>query len=575
MRGFFQIVSLLCAVACASVAPKTHAQGTAPLDAAWDLKVPVGMPVAEFEKKMPNLMAKAERSALKAGGEFIRLITSKDAGKFHFLDAKFGVSSCTVNIQADRVWSISLSLQTEQKMVADAVQALYAQAPGKSGMRDAGSQDTIPILVWKLPTFSVHLFSRQPGVSFLSFVSQRGTPSAPVAAVEVPKQDLKVEADLDYLLSTSELWQCDTKTFESRYRPKTETEQKEPPQFEWLNAAKDRARFSRNMYADLETKLTMFGRSMPVEEATVEFVGGRVARATISFYNRGDSGEITAQQFDGMFRKIGQNLGQVFKVSPKSQLMSANAAVKTVGWNWTTPMGIALLEYNEYGGSIKPEFLRLKLAAPNQADWSMGRLAVGVQRMALTKNITRTGSGDVYIAGVPMVDQGAKGYCVAASCQRLFEYMQIPCDQHEMAQLLKVDVEKGTDAFEMQKSLAKVDGQFRVSFKPLVNPTLYYDNKGKRRVSLKEFAGIIKEHTDKGVPLLWALGIGAFKEEPPLPGDGQVSGGHMRLVIGYNSSTNKILFTDSWGAGHELKRMDASDAYQATLGLYSMSPRGL
>lgn len=174
-----------------------------------------------------------------------------------------------------------------------------------------------------------------------------------------------------------------------------------------------------------------------------------------------------------------------------------------------------------------------------------------------------------------MVDQGAKGYCVAASCQRLFEYMQIPCDQHEMAQLLNVDVEAGANAFEMQKSLAKVDGQFRVAFKPLVNPENYYDNKGKRRVSLKEFTGIVKEHADKGVPLLWALQLGLFKEEPPLPGEGQVSGGHMRMIIGYNLQTNKILFTDSWGAGHELKRMNAEDAYEATVGLYSMSPRGL
>ena len=126
----------------------------------------------------------------------------------------------------------------------------------------------------------------------------------------------------------------------------------------------------------------------------------------------------------------------------------------------------------------------------------------------------------------------------------------------------------------MQKSLAKVDGKFRVTFKPLVNPELYY-SKGKRRVSLKEFVGIVKEYADKGVPLLWALQLGRFEEDPPLPGEGQISGGHMRMIIGYNSTTNKILFTDSWGAGHELKRMDATDAYEATMGLYSMSPRGL
>lgn len=205
----------------------------------------------------------------------------------------------------------------------------------------------------------------------------------------------------------------------------------------------------------------------------------------------------------------------------------------------------------------------------------MGKMSMGVQRMALQKNVTRDPGGDVFIAGVPMVDQGAKGYCVAASCQRLFEYMRIPCDQHEMAQILSVDVERGANALAMQKSLAKVDQKFGVTFRPLINPEFYYGSNRKRRVSIKEFSSIIKEHADKGVPLLWALGIGQYKEDPPLPAGGQVSGGHMRMVIGYNSAKNQVIFTDSWGAGHEKKRMDATDAYEATLGLYSMSPRGL
>jgi hypothetical protein len=176
-----------------------------------------------------------------------------------------------------------------------------------------------------------------------------------------------------------------------------------------------------------------------------------------------------------------------------------------------------------------------------------------------------------------MVDQGQKGYCVAASCQRLFEYMRIPCDQHEMAQLVSVDAESGANVFGMQKSLAKIDQRFKVAFKPLVNPELYYNN-GKRRVSEKEFMNLVKEYVNKGVPLLWALELGKAQEDPPLPGSGQTRGGHMRMIIGYKLEKNQvmqILFTDSWGAGHELKRMRAYDAYDVTIGLYSMAPRGL
>jgi hypothetical protein len=76
------------------------------------------------------------------------------------------------------------------------------------------------------------------------------------------------------------------------------------------------------------------------------------------------------------------------------------------------------------------------------------------------------------------------------------------------------------------------------------------------------------------VPLLWGLALGQKPEDPPLPMGGQVSGGHMRLVIGYNTAKNQLIFTDSWGAGHELKRMAMLDAYDVTMGLYSMAPSG-
>ena len=387
-------------------------------------------------------------------------------------------------------------------------------------------------------------------------------------------------ANLDALLNFSALWQWSPADLEKTYELKLENQnmRQKSPQFEWMSASKDRARFSRHMFSNVETKLTMFGRSTKVEEAILEFVNGQAARATISFYNRGDSGNIEVKEFDRIFKTIGQNLSQVMKVAPKRQMGSSNAALPVTGWNWTSPSGIALLEYNEYntpGKESKPEFLRLKLAAPNQADWSMGKMATGVQRMELLQRVKKTPEGDVYISGVPMVDQGQKGYCVAASCQRLFEYMRIPCDQHEMAKLVSVDAEGGADISTMQKSLAKIDGAFKVTFKPLVNPELYYTNNGKRRVSEKEFISIVKEYTDKGVPLLWGLMLGRKPEDPPLPNAGQISGGHMRMVIGYNLAKNQVIFTDSWGAGHELKRMAMLDAYDVTMGLYSMAPRGL
>ncbi len=415
-------------------------------------------------------------------------------------------------------------------------------------------------------TLNINIKPRRPGDDQMPATAQ----------AVVPKE--KLTANLDALLNFSALWQWSSDDLEKNYVLKLADQDKQdkPPQFEWVSSTKDRARFSRHMFTNAETDLTMFGGSIKLEEAILEFVNGKAARATISFYNRGDSGDIDVKDFDRIFKTIGQNLSQVMKVAPKRQVLSSNAALPVAGWMWSSPSGIALLEHNEYnpGKGTKPEFLRLKLAAPDQANWSMGKMATGVQRMELVKRVKKTPEGDVYISGVPMVDQGQKGYCVAASCQRLFEYMRIPCDQHEMAKLVNIDAESGASIMVMQKSLAKIDGAFNVTFKPLINPEQYYAANRRRRVSEKEFVSIIKEYVEKGVPLLWGLALGEKPEDPPLPKGGQVSGGHMRMVIGYNLAKNQVLFTDSWGAGHELKRMALLDAYDVTMGLYSMAPRG-
>ena len=52
----------------------------------------------------------------------------------------------------------------------------------------------------------------------------------------------------------------------------------------------------------------------------------------------------------------------------------------------------------------------------------------------------------------------------------------------------------------------------------------------------------------------------------------QAQGGHMRLIIGYNEDEKKLIFTDSWGAGHEMKKMRLEHAYRATTGLYTVTP---
>lgn len=393
--------------------------------------------------------------------------------------------------------------------------------------------------------------------------------------------EFAIVCDLDFLLDYPATWQLSGEAIDQRFDVSAQGF-KEQPFFKWLSDKKDRLRFARQPFSNITVDLRLFGGRVAVDEATVDFTGGRPTLVNVSVYNRGDAGGMSPSEFDALFKACGQSLGQILKVSPTKRPNGANQAVKTVGWMWQSPMCVALMEHNEYGGSgkkaVAPEFLRIKLAPPANKNWSFaisttGLLTSTVSKTSLMKNVTKTAGGDVFISGVPMVDQGAKGYCVVASCQRLFEYYKIACDQHELAQLAGSSATTGTSSLAMEETLSKVDNRFKTRFKPLISPSLSRE-RNYRAPDEKKFIEMVKTNVNEGIPLLWALELGLAREDPPLPAGGQMRGGHMRMIIGYNEQKGQVLFTDSWGAGHELKRMQIADARPVTEGLYVMQPRG-
>ncbi len=445
-------------------------------------------------------------------------------------------------------------------------------------------------IFWKRDAFVARLYGssnssrkKDGDIEFsIDFLGKNVNPmpgTNPTESVTIAPQ-VVVDADLDYLMNFSELWRCTPDVFEKKYRPKAASQQAESPQFEWLNMEKSRARFMRKISTNVDLVLTLFGKTVPVEEAVVEFVDGRATRATISFYSQSTLKGVQLTDFTNTFRTVGANLGRILNVSPSNLSASVGQTIKTVRWGWKTAQGIALLEHNDYtasGPAGQPEFMRLKIAAPDQGDWIMGRLTAGMQPTGLAKKITATPEGDVYVLGVPMVDQGSQGYSEIACCQRLFQFMQIPFEIRQLTQLTHLAPLGAKNGASMHYFLSKVDDNLKVALKTHIDPMQLMNSSGdgKRRVSQRQFALLIKQFVDKGIPLIWALELGRFPEEPPLPADRQTSGGHMRLIIGYNSETNQILFSDSWGPGHELKRMGETEAYEATLGVYTVSSSGL
>ncbi|MEX1118545.1 MAG: C39 family peptidase, partial [Terrimicrobiaceae bacterium] len=216
----------------------------------------------------------------------------------------------------------------------------------------------------------------------------------------------------------------------------------------------------------------------------------------------------------------------------------------------------------------------------------------------------------VFLPNVPMVDQGQKGYCVVASVERVMRYFGAAVDQHELAQIANTETEGGTSPSAMMDSLKKLTMRLGVRVKEVypfdfsdfmkmvddhnrlakrakkeqvstggmvvdigkcydqMDPEILKSVRLKKTADFGRFQREIQRGVDEGLPLLWSMRLGLVSE-PGLP---QTGGGHMRLILGYNPKTKEILYSDSWGMGHEKKRMSFEDAWTITTGLSIIQP---
>ena len=387
-----------------------------------------------------------------------------------------------------------------------------------------------------------------------------------------------IPCPLDPLLEAPTSWQMNQDQFEKEFMAG------QNKLFTWLTKERTRAKLARKKYTDAVIDLNVFDGEVPVQEAIVDFADGRLNMVSLSIYNRGDGGSISKEDFSKYFMLSGKAMGGIVGVKPRRKNADAKDGLVTAGYSWYSQKnGTALLEHNEKameGGDI--EFLRLRFARPN----AEGALATAMTQSRggsaarlgdLPVNVMKDDSGDVYVANVPMVDQGDKGYCVVAATQRVFEYYGIGADMHQIAQISNADPESGTNPIKMAKELDKIDYRFntRLDIIGLGRPFTEVDEKkgeyyvGKP-VDERKFLKEIRSNVDAGLPLLWGLELGRFPERPNL--SPQTSGGHMRLIVGYNDEDGDVIFSDSWGAGHEYKKMKMSDAYKASSGLFVLRP---
>lgn len=407
-------------------------------------------------------------------------------------------------------------------------------------------------------------------------------------ATQSRAENFSFEADLDPFISLPGAYSLTPDAIEKMFEKGSLSQN---PYFEWLTEDRSRAIFKRKPASNVDVDLTLLGGTVPIEEMIVDFREGAFLGITISIYNRGDSGtigageeSISSEDFTARRNALGRHLGEQLLARPLERKGNMKRGILTSGYTWISARGMAVIEYNPSAPN-PTEFLRMRLcrrdAGGSYAAAMQERAQATVRQSQLTAFVKKTPKGDVYVSNIPMVDQGAKGYCVVASVQRLFEYYGVPCDMHQLAQIAGSDPSEGTSSVKTNRELGAIDHLFKMRYTclaikhegRLLEPR---EEDGRLWVTddyweMRDFKKAVQKYTDSGIPLLWSLGLGPqYVEDPPL--SEQTTGGHMRLIIGYNMNQDRILFSDSWGAGHELKSMSFEHAYAASNAVFLMKP---
>lgn len=446
----------------------------------------------------------------------------------------------------------------------------------------------------------------------------------------------KKEAVLDWLLDHPGLFTATREDFEKQY---------EKGSYAWLDKEKNRARFNPDR---VNIKL----RGAESGETIVSFKAGTISGVMISVMNKGDDGYIKKDPFQKAIATARAMLGTLTKTTEAPRRKNETIS-KAEGYVWSTKKAMFMLEYLWVPEEVRDytrwyahgEFVRIRILPPQVLlGVQQNTMKTDISRPTLAKRVKREGS-KVWLEGLPMVDQGSKGYCAVASFERVMRYYGSQVDMHDLAELAnssglgtspsgmkdavhKMAVRSGLRTREpiymegkQFTSMMNAYNRFakKSEMEPVEEPrgliSLYrsMDPGVFKEMRLKDpgyakFSSEVARSINAGIPIMWALQLGMFWEErledsyeanregqdksgeaeaeaaTPKPAPAEVkaqrpkrppesmSGGHMRLIIGYDPKAQLIYYTDSWGPGHEMKKMDLAEAWAVTMAVFVLEP---
>ena len=286
---------------------------------------------------------------------------------------------------------------------------------------------------------------------------------------------------------------------------------------------------------------------------------------------------------------------------------------------WDCPSAYAVLKWS-YDGSGKYNFtanyVSLYIYKNKDIFNEKNSFKAAELSYAELKKRIKTDSRGYHYLQVPMVDQGPRGYCVVACAERILKYYNANVDQHILAEASRTSG-GGTRITELESSMKSIGTKcsFHVKevseYSPLVGNfnilkfikkyNRYAKRADKKEINIKrvrsynqlfrmmdedilvqtkinydksgfkKFKQRVKENIDSGIPVLWGVMLGMVKEAK-IP---QNMGGHMRLITGYNPKSGEMIYSDSWGKGHDFKKISWEKAWAMTQLAYVFIPKNI
>ncbi len=314
-----------------------------------------------------------------------------------------------------------------------------------------------------------------------------------------------------------------------------------------------------------------------IEQFRIEETNKKVSQIDLVFFNKGDSvdGKKWTPQLQ---RKMKQQWETIVK-----QLSSFAGKPQNGYWGSGRIKNKASIWKHEKFAlwlEIKPkEFIILHITPPNSQGADSTKSATAIIFNG-KENIKKQSNGDVYIQNIPMVDQGAKGYCVPATIERVLKYYNIQdVDMHKIASVCKTQVGGGTTIDSVMTDFRNVSNSFK----------LRMANVGS--FSMNAIANMI----DKGIPVFWTMFstdeytkrmiensqlrtkedfdsyLKIIKKQEKL--NRKLEGPHVCLIIGYNKKSKELAVSNSWGEKFTITWVRFSDAKIVGRNCFVINPR--